>query len=153
MNRSRYCACSGRLGRRGGWVRGRGCGARKAHLYRLFSFIAFAILVIERGIWISLGGTAGGQRRLAGLGLTARSKGVTWAFRDVVETLAACWRVHRGTTGKARPSVRPDNSQKRWTGAGRPRLSMVAGQLAAVREKPAGVGRASRLGVVLMPLA
>jgi hypothetical protein len=32
-------------------------------------------------------------------------------------------------------------------------LSMVAGQLAAMREKPAGVRRPSRLGVVLMARA
>jgi hypothetical protein len=49
--------------------------------------------------------------------------------------------------------VRPDSSQRRWARAGRPRLSVVAAQLAAVREKPAGVGRAPRLGVVLMALA
>lgn len=32
-------------------------------------------------------------------------------------------------------------------------MSIVAAHLAAVREKPASVGRASRLGVVLMALA
>ena len=48
--------------------------------------------------------------------------------------------------GKAGPSVRPDNSQIR---ARRPRVSVVAAQLAAVRDEPAVVGRASRLGVAL----
>ena len=42
--------------------------------------------------------------------------------------------------------MRPDNSQTR---ARRPRVSVVAAQLAAVRGEPAVVGRASRLGVAL----
>ena len=58
----------------------------------------------------------------------------------------ACWRVRRCATGKARPSVRPDNSQKRGTGASRPVLSTVAAELASVRDDPM---RSSRLGEAL----
>ena len=45
--------------------------------------------------------------------------------------------------------MRPDSSQMRWTGVGRPRLWLVAARLAAAREKRAVVQRVSRLGAVV----
>ena len=51
--------------------------------------------------------------------------------------------------GKGGPSVRSHKSQKPKDHARRPRLAVVAEQLAAVRDEPVAVGRASRLRVAL----
>jgi uncharacterized protein YbcI len=71
----------------------------------------------------------------------------------VIKTPEACWCVHRSATGKARPFVRPDNSQNRGNGAGRPWSSSVVAQSAATGDQPAPVGRESRLGDALAGLA
>jgi hypothetical protein len=71
----------------------------------------------------------------------------------VIKTPQACWCVHRSATGKARPFVRPDNSQSRSNRASRPRLSAVVAQLAATRDQPAPVEPESRLGDTLTGLA
>ena len=54
--------------------------------------------------------------------------------------------------GKARPFVRPDNSQNSGNRASRPRLWSVVAQLSA-RHQPAPVGRETRLGDALAGLA
>ena len=47
--------------------------------------------------------------------------------------------------------MRPDRFQKQDNRARRPRLSVVAAQLAAARDEGGAMGRASRLGVALTP--
>jgi hypothetical protein len=64
----------------------------------------------------------------------ARRTGVAWSLRDVIKTPQACCCVHRSATGKARPFVRPDNSQNRSNRASGPRWSAVVAQLAATRD-------------------
>ena len=71
----------------------------------------------------------------------------------MIKTPQACWRVHRSATGKARPFVRPDNSQNWGNGASQPGLSAVVAQIAATRDQPAPVERESRLGEALAGLA
>ena len=55
--------------------------------------------------------------------------------------------------GKARPFVRPDNSQNSGNRASRPGLWSVVAQLSATRDVPARVARETRLGDALAGLA
>jgi hypothetical protein len=49
--------------------------------------------------------------------------------------------------------MRPDRSQSRGNGSGGPSLSVVAVQLATVRDRPVSASRESRMGVALAGLA